>query len=140
MKKQTFSSAIRKTILFFGMSSFVLFSFMPFVSHAQNKPSATPEILIKYIGSMEEQPVFQIEFENASQQALNLTIRDEDGNFLYGEKVKDKKYLKKFKYQGPLFDNVKLTFTLSGEKDRQVQVYELNTRTRMIQDVVVTRL
>jgi hypothetical protein len=139
MKKQTFSNAIRRTILFFGMSSFVLFSFMPIVSHAQDKP-ATPEIVIKYIGNVEEQPVFQIEFENATQQALNLTIRDEDGNFLYGEKVKDKKYQKKFKYQGPLFDNVKLTFTLAGEKDRQVQVYELNTRTRMIQDVVVTRL
>src|SRR5690242_16939690 len=102
MKKQTFSNAIRRTILFFGMSSFILFSFMPNISYAQDKPSNAPEIQIRYVGTVEEQPVFQIEFENANQQALNFTIRDEDGNFLYGEKVKDKKYQKKFKYQGPL--------------------------------------
>ena len=139
MKKQFISNAVRKTMLFFGVTSFILFSFMPSIAQAQGRPFATPPVMIKYIGSVENQPVFQIEFENKNAETFNLTIRDEEGNFLYGEKTKEKKFLKKFQYSGDI-DNVKLTFTLAGEKDKQPQVYEVNTRARMVQDVVVTRL
>ena len=140
MKKQFISNAARKTILFFSTASFVLFSFMPFTVHAQGKKFTDPQVVIKYIGSVENQPVFQIEFENRNAETLNFTIRDSEGNILYGEKTKEKKFLKKFQYQDSGIDNVTLTFTISGEKDRQSQSYEINTRSRMVQDVVVTRL
>ena len=139
MKKQIISNAVRKTIFFFGVSSFFLFSFMPSVI-AQEKPFQTPQVLIKYIGSVENQPVFQIEFDNQNEETLNLSIKDEEGNLLYTERTKEKKFLKKFQYLTAEIDQVKLTFTESNEKERQAQSYEVNTRMRYVQDVVVTRL
>ncbi len=140
MKKQIISNTAKKMILFVTAVSFTIFSFIPSIANAQERVVIAPPVFIKYIGNNENQPVFQIDFDNKNEETFNLTIRDEQGTVLYGEKIKDKKFSKKFKYQGENTDNVKLTFTLTNEKDKQSQVYEVNTTSRIVQDVVVTRL
>jgi hypothetical protein len=140
MKKQfmsTFSNVVRKTMLSLGFASFLTLSFVPSVANAQDKPAG---VAITYVGTVDNQPIFQIEFENKNEDVFNISIKDDAGNVLYGEKFKDKKFSKKFKYQDAGIDDVKLTFTLTSEKEKQSQSFEINTNTRVIQDVVVTRL
>jgi hypothetical protein len=139
MKKQiiNLSKAVRRTIVYAGFASLLAFSFVP--AHAEDKkPSAA--VTINYLGSVDNQPVFQIEFENKNEETYTVSIKDDQGDVLYVEKSKDKKFSKKFKYQGQGFDYVRLTFTLVSGKEKQSQEFEVNTNTRVVQDVVVTKL
>ena len=141
MKKQimtNLSSVIRKAALGIGFASLVAFSFIPARANAQD-PSPSG-VVIRYIGSINNQPVFQIEFENQNAEAYNVSIKDEVGNTLYNEKFKDKKFSKKFQFERSTTDDMKLTFTLSGQKQRLTQVFEVNTSVRTVEDVVVTKL
>jgi|GEM_PF-796352 len=144
MKKQftlRFGNAIRKTILRFGLTGLMAANLVPALAQPQDKiRTAPPAVAINYIGMINNQPVFQIEFENKNDEVLNLSIRDEQGNVLFNERFRDKKFSKKFQFDKTGIDNMKLTFTLAGEKEKQSQSFEINTNVRVIQDVVVTRL
>jgi hypothetical protein len=143
MKKQFVSSitnVIRKASFRLGIASFSLFTFLPALLNAQDKDKPTTAVEIKYIGTVNNQPVFQIEFDNRNKENYNVSIKDEDGNTLYFERFKDEKFSKKFQFERTGIDDMKLTFTLKSEKEKQSQSYEVNTSVRVIQDVVVTRL
>jgi len=71
---------------------------------------------------------------------VNVLIKDEDGNVLYADRFKDKKLTKKFKVNTAEYGDVRLTFVISTEKERTSQVFQVNTNTRVIDDVVVTNL
>lgn len=144
MKKQIssfFSAAFRKTMFFFGFAGLTTLNLIPVAAQAQEKVrTVPPAVSISYVGTVNEQPVFQIEFENRNDEVLNLSIRDEQGTILFSEKFRDKKFSKKFQFEKTGIDNMRLTFTLAGEKEKQSQSFEINTNVRVIQDVVVTRL
>lgn len=133
--------AARKAILYFGLTSVMAVSFLPSAVHAQDKEKPAPTgVEIRYIGSVDEKPVFQIEFENNTEEVFNVSIKDEEGVVLYKERFKDKKFSRKFQFEKADMDHVKLTFTLTGEKEKQSQAFEINTNVRVIQDVVITKL
>src|SRR3569833_1375151 len=100
MKKQVMknvSKAARRTIVYFGFASLMAFSFVP--AHAEDKKPSTA-VSINYLGAVDNQPLFQIEFDNKNEEVYTVTIKDDQGDVLYVEKSKDKKFSKKFKYQG----------------------------------------
>jgi hypothetical protein len=135
MKKQFMNlSRTKKTILNLGLAG-ILFAALPSVVHAEEK---TPTgATVNYVGSVDNQPIFQIEFDNKNEELFTVSIRDNEGNVLYVERTKEKKFLKRFKYQG---DDVKLTFVLSTQSGKQTQVFEVNKNIRVVQDVVVSKL
>jgi hypothetical protein len=143
MKKQfmsNLSNAVRKTTVRFGLASFLVLSLAPSLVHAQGNILPTDPVVIKYVGTLDDEPVFLIEFDNKNEELLTVSIKDDGGNILYVEKFNGKKFSKKFKYLTSDQPNVRLSFTLSGDKEKQTQVFAVNSNTRVIQDVVVTRL
>ena len=101
---------------------------------SNSKPS------IQYVGKVNDQLVFQFDYDNPTNDAVNVVIKDEDGNVLYADRFKDKKLTKKFKVNTAEYGDVRLTFVVSTEKERTSQVFQVNTNTRVIDDVVVTNL
>ena len=136
MKKQ-FLNKVQKTIVSVILAS-VLLCISPLVHAADGTKPLASTVVVTYVGSIENQPVFQIDYDNKDQAVFVLTIKDSDGNTLYVEKSKDKAFTKKFRYQGE--ENVKLTFILSTPTEKLSQTFEVNTNTRVVQDVVVTKL
>src|SRR5205085_5140619 len=94
----------------------------------------------KHLGNTGGKRVFQVDFENASQESVNITIRDQDGTILYVEKFKDRRFSKKFKFDKPDFEQAKLKFTVSGNSGVQSEEFGINSSIRTVQDVVVTKL
>ncbi|HWJ90126.1 MAG TPA: hypothetical protein VNR87_03395 [Flavisolibacter sp.] len=139
MKKQFVNnlSRTKKSILNLGLAG-ILFVGLPSVVNAEEKPGTPSGVSVNYVGSVDNQPVFQIEFDNKNEEQFTISIKDSDGNVLYVERSKDKKFVKRFKYQGE--EAVKLTFVLSTDKEKQAQVFEVNKSIRVVQDVVVNRL
>src|SRR6478735_8791920 len=121
MKKQ-FLSRIQKTIVSVVLAS-VLLGISPLVHAADGVKPLASNVAVTYVGSIENQPVFQIDYDNKEETAFVLTIKDSDGNILYVEKSKDKKFSKKFRYQGD--EHVRLTFIVATPTEKLSQSFEV---------------
>ena len=138
MKKQIFSTLVRKSIISLGFTSLVLFGLANTASAGTTDTTPTPAV--KYVGSLDGQPVFKVDLKNESAKAQYLTIKDDQGVVLYAEKIKGKEFSKSFKFENSDRDNVRLTFIVENEKGVQSQEFKVNTNTRVLNDVVVTTL
>lgn len=134
MKKPNFSSLVRvvKTSVFA----------LGFLLCLQSAASAqeTPKPNVQYVGSLDGKPVFKVDLDNESGSVYDLTIKDDQGTILYTQRIREKQFSKKFKFDNANYDNVKLTFVLSNNKETQSQEFKVNTKTRVFNDVVVTTL
>ena len=138
MKKQISNtrSVLRNGIISLGFFAFALFGLTPaFANESKDNPP-----VVSYAGSVDGQPLFRVNVENKNSEVYFLSITDDEGNLLYSEKIKDQKISRTFKYDKSDRDNAKLTFVLAGEKEKQTQVFKINTNTQVVQDVVVTKL
>ena len=136
MKKQF--SSVASLVVRFGLVAVLMVGIVPGFAQGNATEEPTP-VSIRYIGKLNDQPVFQIEFNNQNEEYFNVSIRDEEGNVLFYEKSKDKKFSRKFQLDKDV-NNVKLTFSLKTENQKQSQVFEVNNNYRVVEDVVVTRL
>jgi len=142
MKKQTLSkisNAVRNTYLRATLAGILVTSLVPAMAQENAKPVTGP-VEIKYLGTNDGKPVFQVDFDNATEESVNITIRDQDGTILYVEKFRDKKFSKKFKFDKPEFEQAKLKFTVSGNSGVQSEEFGINSSVRTVSDVVVTKL
>jgi hypothetical protein len=137
MKKQTFTGVF-KTIFTSVMLASVLYMN---VAKAEEKKSGkiTPYEL-KYVGKVHEQPIFQLNIENAQNDALYLSLEDEVGNILYTEKFNEKNFSKKFQFDLSQGTTTKIKMTVSTKSSRQSQVFEINNIQTLVQNVVVTKV
>ena len=134
------TKAVRNTVLHFGIASLFVFAVIPSNAQGKTGPNGLP-VEIKYLGMLGNLPVFQVEFQNAENEVYTLSIKDEDGNTLYTEKVKGKKFLRTFKWdRNDASADGKLTFTFAGQNESRSQVFEINRNIRVVEDVVVTKL
>ena len=141
MKKVTIKArkTIRKTILNLGIVSMILFGLIPSAVTAQDK-GKPDSLAIRYIGTLEDQPLFQIEFDNKEGITYRVSIADETGETLYTEKFTDKKFSRKFMLATPELSQSRLTFTVTSEKEKHTQVFVINSNYRTVPDYVVTKL
>ncbi|MGZ5191894.1 MAG: hypothetical protein ACXWCZ_12860 [Flavisolibacter sp.] len=139
MKKQTLSkpgTLVRNIFL----AAILMLGIIPAVKAQDSNKSNASAVEIKYLGSVENQPIFQVVFENSKQENVHVSITDENGIELYGEKFRDKRFSKKFKFEKLDTDPFKLRFTLTSDNEKSSQVFEVNTKVWTVQDVVVTKL
>lgn len=121
-----------------GFIAVFAFLFAPVTLLASDTKPALP-VEIKYVGSIDYKPVFQIDFENVEGTEVNLLLRDEDGTIIYSEFVKDKKYSRKIQLEN-IDRNARLTLSLRTKKGTQTQVFQINKNTRIVEDVVVAKI
>jgi hypothetical protein len=133
--RQTF----RKTILNFGFVAMILFGFIPLGVRAQEK-GKPDTVAIEYIGTLDEKPMFEINFDNKEGIVYRVSITDESGETLYTEKFSDKKFSRKFKLESPELSQSRLTFTIKSEKEKHTQVFVIDSNFRTVPDYVITRL
>ena len=107
-------------------------------ARAQVQEKAKVPVEFKYLGTVNNQPLFGVEFENPNEEDLYISLKGPDGTILYSEWFKDKKYSKKFRIEDYPEDAV--TFAVMSRKEKQTQVFRINKSTRVVEDVVVTRL
>lgn len=143
MKKKTISSPyhtfVKKFVLVFSLAgALVAGSSNGAAAQDSTKKASNPSV--NYIGTLDGQPVFRVQFNNQDRNIYNLTIIDDEGVLLYSEKIKDKEFSKKFKFEKSDRDNMQIRFVLSGEGERKTQVFQVDTNIQVMSDVVVTRL
>jgi hypothetical protein len=94
---------------------------------------------LKFIGNIGDKPVFQLSFNNPEDNAFVITVRDQFNNVLYKDIIKGDNSRKFMLNTDELGDEAAVSFEITGKKSDQAVVYEVNKKSRMIQDVVISR-
>ena len=139
MKKQTLSkpgTSVRNIFL----AAILMLGIVPAVKAQDSNKANASVVEIRYLGSVDNQPIFQVAFDNEKQENVHVSITDENGIELFGGKFKEKRFSKKFRFEKLDTDPFKLKFTLTSENEKLSQVFEVNTKVWTVQDVVVTKL
>jgi hypothetical protein len=134
MKKQSFNTLVKRSVLSLGLSTILL------AGAASAQSSTNPDPAVKYIGTLDGQPMFKVQLNNQTGNVYHLTIKDDEGTVLYTERFTDKQFAKSFKFDNAERNNVKLTFVLEGNKTVQSKEFNVNSSTQVLDNVVVTTL
>jgi hypothetical protein len=110
-------------------------------ANAADKKSgkATPYEL-KYVGRLEDQPVFQLDIENLQKEDVYLRIEDEIGNSLYNNNFNEKNFSKKFQFDISEVNGTKIRIVLISKNSRQTQVFKISNVQKVVEDIVVTKV
>jgi hypothetical protein len=104
-----------------------------------NDEKKTIPVELKFIGNIENRPVFQLTFTNAEEADYTIIVRDEFNTVLYRDYVKAGNTSKKFLLNTDEIGNGIVYFEISGKKSSKTVVYEVNKQSRVIEDVVVNK-
>jgi hypothetical protein len=103
-----------------------------------NDSSYVVPVELKFIGSINNQPLFQLSFAgNPLQDEFTITIRDEEGNPLYKENIKGENFTKKFLVNNDEIGDDTLRFEIICKKTKKIVVYEVDRHTRFLEETLV---
>lgn len=136
MKKQITSSVLKGL---FTSAILVSVLFMNSANAAEENAGKASPYELKYVGKLEEQPIFQLDIANPNQEDVYMRLEDEVGNVIYTDKFNDKNFSKKFQFDMNL-GNAKIKMTLISKTSKQSQVFQINNVQKLVENVVVTKV
>lgn len=101
-------------------------------------PAAADKVEVKYTGVDKNNLLsFNVKYSNPTGTTFSLSVLDENGETIYKSFYGDKLFDKTFKL--PKSEVSKLTFVIDGGKDFFKQNFDVNIKTQVIEDVVVSK-
>lgn len=95
---------------------------------------------LRFIGNMENQPVFELTLNNTEEDEFIVTFRDETGNVLYSDKFKGANISQKFMLKSEDFGDTALNVTVKSKKNNTTDVYTINRSHTYVEETVVNKL
>ena len=109
------------------------------VTLANEEPKATPATDLKFIGNLNNSPVFELSLSSADEEFL-VTFRDEAGNVVYANKFKGGNITKKFLLKSEGFGDASLNVTVKSLKNNTTDVYAINRSQAYVEETVVNKV
>jgi hypothetical protein len=111
-----------------------------FSAQAQTANNESPVRVaeVKHIGNTRDMMVFQVQVDNSLGERFSVVLKDTYGATLFNEVFKDKKFDKKFKV--PKTEDSKVYFVIRDLANNSEQSFEVNSNTRVIEEVSVRRI
>jgi hypothetical protein len=100
----------------------------------------TSSIELKFIGKYENQPVFQLNLNNAQEDEFTITFRDDYGNTLYTAKVKGSNISKKFMLNTEEIGDSVLNVEVKAKKNDKSEVYQINRVSNFVEETTVNKV
>ena len=100
-----------------------------------------PGVQVKYLGTQESNPVFEIVFNNKEVDKYLITIRDESGNILFSEKLSGRNITRKYRIDTEVeIGEGGLRFEIKPYSTKKTQVYVAGLTETVSKDMAVSRL
>ncbi len=95
---------------------------------------------LKFIGNLENQPVFQLNVNNVEEDEYSVIFRDEQNNVLYSGKLKGANITKNFQLSNE--DSVEgvMSVEVKSRKTNKTEVYKINRTRSFTDEIVVNKL
>ena len=95
---------------------------------------------LKFIGNMENQPVFELNLSN-NEEEYTVIFRDEYGNVLYSDKFKGATGLtKKFMLKSEDFGDAALNVVVKSKLNNSTEVYSINRSHTYVEETTVNKV
>ncbi len=117
---------------------FVAFSLMATVSWANDGRNDTPAVSLKYIGLVQNQPMFQLDLNSVEETDFYVSIKDQYGQVIYNEKIKAKTFTRNFRLDSNLDDSILKVEVRDGNK--KPEVFTINRNTRYYEETSISKL
>lgn len=95
---------------------------------------------LKFIGNKENQPVFQLNLNNTTEDEYTVIFRDEYGNILYTEKFKGANFSKRFMLKSEDFGDASLNVVVKAKNANTTEVYAINRSHSYVEETVVNKV
>lgn len=118
----------------------LLMSSFPAAAYAQKFSFERKNPEIKYLGTVKDKLLFQIDLQSVSEKNQYVSIKDEEGNILFTEKIRDNQFSRKFAFDKEEFEGKKVSFVIHDGTETSAQTFQVSRNLRMVEDVVITRL
>ena len=93
---------------------------------------------VTYVATGNESLYFDVKVENAEGERFVIIVKDDSGTTLYRGSSSDKDFKKRFIL--PKTDTSKLTFHIKSESGVKSESFEINTNTRVVEEVTVKKV
>lgn len=136
---RSFSKFIKATVIVFMLTgTYAATQAAPVDATAVNGGPGIGKAVINHLSSDSKSLLFQVNVENASGEKFIIVVKDENGSVLYRGGFTDKDFSKKFRV--PKGETGKITFVVKSESTNKVESFEVNSNTRIVEEVVVRKV
>ena len=108
------------------------------MNHEEVKPKTG--IDLKFIGNIQDQPVFQLNVNNTEDDEYVVTFRDEQNNVLYTGKLKGINITKNFQLSTEEGVDNAMSVEVKSKKTNKAEVYKINKTRSFTEEIVVNKL
>jgi hypothetical protein len=95
---------------------------------------------LKFIGNVENQPVFELNLGNIEGDEYTITFRDEAGNVLYSAKFQGANLSKKFLLKAEEMGDDIVKVMVKSKKLNTTEVYTINRSNSYVEEIVVNKV
>lgn len=108
---------------------------------AGNEKDQTSNAELQFIGKEKNLPVFLLQFKNSQQDEFLVSIKDENGDVLYSEKLKGSTVSRRYKLDTENSEYINgTTFEVTSRHSNKTTVYRISQFIHTEDNLVVTRL
>ena len=119
---------------------FTVFSMAATHSALANDSSRALPVELKYVGSINNQPLVQLTFAgNAEENEFTIIVRDEEGNSLYRETIKGENFFKKFLLNNDEIGESTVRFEVISKRSNKSVVFEVSRESRFINEIAISK-
>ena len=120
--------------------AFTLAFSTPTLANEGDKENPTTATELKFIGNMENQPVFELNLSNTEDE-YTVTFRDEYGNVLYSDKFKGAVGLtKKFLLKSDDLGDEAVKVVVKSKKNNSSDVYTISRNNSYVIETLVSKI
>jgi hypothetical protein len=105
---------------------------------ANDEKKAIP-VELKFLGNIENKPVFQLTFNSPVETEFTVVVRDKYNNVFYKENVKGGNISKKFLLNIEELGDDAIQFEITGRKTDKTVIYDVNKKSRVIEDLIISK-
>lgn len=106
---------------------------------ANNNDVKNPEE-VRFVGNVNEQPVYRLSLNNNKAATYLISIKDDDGNTLYKEKISGASIVRNYQLEEvPSFD-YSLTFEVSNIEENKSSIYIISKTKKVLDEVEVSKI
>ena len=117
----------------------VAFSFIATVSWATDGRNDTPAVSLKYLGIVQNQPMFQLDLNSVEETEFYVSIKDQYGQVFYTEKIKAKNFTRNFRLDTENFEDAVLKVEVR-DGNKRPEIFTINRNTRYYEETSISKL
>ena len=117
---------------------FIGFSLITKLALANDEKRDTPVAELKYLGVLQNQPVFQLNLSSVQEEVFVISIKDQFGEILYNEKIKTKAFIRTFRLDTDNLDDAVLKVEVRNGNNKP-EVFTITRNTRFYEETSISK-